>query len=131
MPRPRPWPRRIAIAGILAAAALLPLVPSAKDPGGAARIRASILATNDTAIPDDDVLIAQLQKAIDLRRREDFDRMLDARDPGELLEHATLSEVALDRNVLGPDVIFLVGDELFGYAFRPENGWGNGGADRK
>src|SRR6185503_16584794 len=41
-----------------------------------------------------------------------------------------LSEVALDRRTLGNDALFIVGDELFAYAFRPENGWGRGGADR-
>jgi len=57
--------------------------------------------TDDTAIPDDAFLRDQLEKAVDLRRREDYDRMLDARDPGELVEHATLSEAALDRRTLG------------------------------
>ncbi len=90
------------------------------------------LTASDESIPDDTVLLEQLEHAVDLRRREDFDRMLDARDPGELVEHATLSEVALDRRVLGIDSLFIVGDELFGYPFRPENGWGSGGAmDRK
>src|SRR5207245_1809614 len=65
------------------------------------------------------------------RRREFFDRVLDARDPGELVEHATLTEAALDRHKLGIDALFVVGDELFGYLFRPENGWGSGRADRK
>ncbi|TMA32176.1 MAG: hypothetical protein E6J79_19310, partial [Deltaproteobacteria bacterium] len=88
-------------------------------------------ATDDTAIPDDTVLMQELEKSIDLRRREDFDRMLDARDPGELIEHATLTEKALDRRILGIDALFVVGDELFGYLFRPENGWGSGGTDRK
>jgi mono/diheme cytochrome c family protein len=83
---------------------------------------------SDTNVPDDPVLLGQLERAIDLRRREDFDRMLDARDPGELVEHATLSDRALDRKVLGIDALFIVGDELFGYPFRPENGWGSGGA---
>ena len=90
-------------------------------------------ATDDAAIPDDTVLREQLQKAIDLRRREFFDRVLDARDPGELIEHATLTDAALDRdrNRIGNDALFVVGDELFGYLFRPENGWGSGGTDRK
>jgi len=87
--------------------------------------------TPETAIPEDTVLLKELEKAIDLRRREDFDRVLDARDPGELIEHATLTDKALDRHLLGIDALFVVGDELFGYLFRPENGWGSGGADRK
>ena len=82
----------------------------------------------EAAIPDDAVLLEQLEHATALRSRERFDRVLDARDPGELIEHATLSETALDRKVLGIDTLFIVGDELFGYAFRPENGWGSGGA---
>jgi Di-haem oxidoreductase, putative peroxidase len=92
---------------------------------------AALLTTSDAIIPDDTDLLEQLKRAVDLRRREDFDRMLDARDPGELIEHATLSEAALDRRVLGSDTLFIVGDELFGYPFRPENGWGGGGTDRR
>ncbi|MBI3769187.1 MAG: hypothetical protein HY271_11970 [Deltaproteobacteria bacterium] len=90
-------------------------------------------ATHETAIPDDTVLQEQLEKSVDLRRRETFDRVLDARDPGELVEHATLTDAALDRHILGIDALFVVGDELFGYLFRPENGWGSGsgGTDRK
>ena len=57
--------------------------------------------------------------------------MLDAHDPGELIEHATLTDVDFDHRKLGIDTLFIVGDELFGYLFRPENGWGHGGADRK
>src|ERR1043166_2738026 len=91
----------------------------------------AVFATDDTTIPDDTVLLQELEKAIELRRRETFDRVLDARDPGELIEHATLTEKALDRHLLGIDALFIVGDEMFGYLFRPENGWGSGGQDRK
>ena len=56
-----------------------------------------LAAVDESAIPDDTVLLEQLDKAIDLRRREDFDRMLDARDPGELVEHATLTEAAFEH----------------------------------
>jgi hypothetical protein len=91
--------------------------------------RSTAFATDETAIPDDTVLLEQLERALDLRHRENFDRMLDARDPGELVEHATLTDAALDRRTLGIDALFVVGDELFGYPFRPENGWG-GKADR-
>ncbi|MBI5504442.1 MAG: hypothetical protein HY899_06550 [Deltaproteobacteria bacterium] len=78
---------------------------------------------------DDPLLLEELEKALDLRMREDFDRVLDARDPGELIEHATLTDVDFDHRTLGIDTLFIVGDELFGYLFRPENGWGRGGAD--
>jgi hypothetical protein len=135
-PRARTW--RLAVLGSLAAVTLAALLvevesrradavavetaPSASRPGPAARRFA--LDEDDGALPDDIVLRDQLDKAIDLRRREDFDRMLDARDPGELIEHATLTEVDFDHRNLGIDTLFIVGDELFGYLFRPENGWG-------
>ncbi|HWP64473.1 MAG TPA: di-heme oxidoredictase family protein [Candidatus Limnocylindria bacterium] len=93
--------------------------------------RRDYFVLDDTAVPDDPGLREQIEKAVDLRLREDFDRMLDARDPGELIEHATVSETALDRNVLGIDTLFVIGDELFGYAFRPENGWGRGKGTRR
>jgi hypothetical protein len=87
---------------------------------------------DDSAVPDDTTLADELERAVELRARESFDRMLDAREEGELIEHATLSDTALDRHVLGIDTLFVVGDELFGYPFRPENGWGSGpAADRK
>ena len=89
------------------------------------------IAVDDGAVPDDPALLEQLQKAIELRQRERFDRVLDAHDPGELVEHATLNDDAFDYRQLAPDTLFVVGDELFGYLFRPENGWGHGGADRK
>src|SRR5262245_457950 len=113
--------------------ALVPLALHAKAPAGGdgAPVRAAIFETRDLTIPDDVLLLEELEKAVDLRRRESFDRVLDARDPGELVEHATLAEPALDRNVIGSDILFIVGDELFGYPFRPENGWGSGGADRQ
>jgi hypothetical protein len=85
---------------------------------------------DETALPDDAALLAELTEAVELRRREDFDRVLDARDPGELVEHATLTEVDFEHRTFGIDSLFIVGDELFSYLFRPENGWGAGGADR-
>ncbi len=82
------------------------------------------------AIPDDLVLREDLERAIDLRRREHFDRVLDANDPGELIEHARLVEPVFEKRAVGVDTLFIVGDEFFNYAFRPENGWGAGGTDR-
>ena len=129
----RAWKWSVATLGSLAAVSLgtLLIQAHAGHARGAASAGTAGFATDDTAIPDDTVLMQELEKSIDLRRREDFDRMLDARDPGELIEHATLTEKALDRRILGIDALFVVGDELFGYLFRPENGWGSGGADRK
>ena len=114
----------VAAAGLAA----LSLRADAKREAAAERAH-TVFALGDITV-DDAVLQEQLTDAIELRRREDFDRMLDARDPGELIEHATLSEPALDRGP-GADALFIIGDELFGYAFRPENGWGAGGIDRK
>src|SRR6185295_9523971 len=127
----RTWKWRVAAPGFLVAVLLgiLAIRTHARESRDAESWSAAF-ATDDAAIPDDTVLREELAKAIDLRRRENFDRVLDARDPGELLEHATLAEPALDRHTLGIDALFVVGDELFGYLFRPENGWGSGRADR-
>ena len=127
--RQRTWRWGVAILGVLAAVSLGTLAIGTDAQESATGSAA--FAMDDAAIPDDTVLREQLQKAIDLRRREFFDRVLDARDSGELIEHATLTEAALDRRQLGIDALFVVGDELFGYLFRPENGWGSGGEDRK
>ena len=131
---PRTWKwGMLATLGFLAAVTLGTLVirVRARQSQGAQAPWSAAFAADDAAIPDDTVLRAELQKAIDLRGREHFDRVLDARDPGELIEHATLTDAALDRHILGIDALFVVGDELFGYLFRPENGWGSGGEDRK
>ena len=127
----RTWTSGVVTLGLLAAASLGVVTAHARHARGTESTPGAAFGTDDTAIPDDAVLLHQLEKAIDLRRREDFDRMLDARDPGELIEHATLTEVDFDHRNLGIDTLFIVGDELFGYLFRPENGWGSGGADRK
>jgi len=128
----RSWTWGVATLGLLAVTTVGTFLLQAharrgEDP---APMGLAAFATDDTAIPDDTVLLQELEKAIELRRRETFDRVLDARDPGELIEHATLTDQALDRRLLGIDALFIVGDELFGYLFRPENGWGSGGADR-
>jgi hypothetical protein len=81
----------------------------------------------DAAIPDDTILLEQLHTASELRRRENFDHVLDGREPGELIEHATLTEMMFERSPIAIGTLFIVGDELFGYLFRPENGWGSGG----
>lgn len=119
---PRLAPTLVGAAAALAAVLLASPAGSAGDePAGLP----SIYDLSRHAPPDDSVLAEQLDGAIELRRREDFDRVLDARDPGELIEHATLTDVDFDHRSLDIDTLFIVGDELFGYAFRPENGWGN------
>jgi len=127
----------IVVPAIALAIAVFSFLPYARRPATdasstiEAAMAAAAFALPDTGVPDDIVLQQQLERAIDLRRRENFDRMLDAHDPGELIEHATLTDVDFDNRTLGIDTLFVVGDELFGYLFRPENGWGHGGADRK
>ncbi len=132
--RRRPW--AVAIGGVAAVACVL-LVAGAHarhahggESAGTTGAGDVLSMNSDASIPDDPVLLEELEKAVELRRREDFDRVLDARDPGELIEHATLTDAALDRHLLGIDALFVVGDELFGYLIRPENGWGIGGSDR-
>src|SRR5579862_3469866 len=117
------------LAVLLGLGALATLALRARTPAGA-NVDLPAFATDDAGIPDDGVLREQLQKAIDLRRREFFDRVLDARDPGELIEHATFTDAYLDTNRPGNDALFVVGDEMFGYLFRPENGWGHGPEER-
>jgi len=132
--RPRPaWKWRVVCLGLLAAASVGALAIQARThPAEVAKSPPKApFAAADRAVPDDIVLREQLDEAIDLRSRERFDRVLDAHDPGELVEHATLTEAVLDRGIVGLDTLFIVGDELFGYLFRPENGWGSGGTDRK
>src|SRR5436853_6464041 len=52
----------------------------------------ALRAGYDEAIPDDTALRDGLARAVDLRRRAHFDRVLDAREPGELSEPATRTE---------------------------------------
>jgi hypothetical protein len=127
--RMRQW-RLAALRGIGLAVAFLSTPAQAQQAASDSNWIAGF-ATHEEAIPDDTVLLEQLQQAIDLRGRETFDRVLDARDPGELIEHATLTEVDFQHSKLDIEALKVVGDELFGYLFRPENGWGRGGADRK
>src|SRR5262245_13955768 len=92
VPLPRPWP---SVFGSLRLVAwiLLALVAAGWMGGTWMRAHAraerrgaaapsSAFAIDDRAIPDEGVLREQLEEAIELRRREDYDRMLDARDPG-------------------------------------------------
>ncbi len=52
--------------------------------------------------------------------------MLDAREPGELLAHAMVTSVHRSREDYPLEALFVAGDELFEYSFRPEDGLGNG-----
>src|SRR5437870_13613237 len=101
----RRWPWGAATLGLLAAVSLGTLViqAHARHTRDAASAWSAGFATDDTAIPDDTVLMQELEKSIDLRRREDFDRLLGARDRGERIEHATLTEKALVRRGLASD----------------------------
>lgn len=76
-------------------------------------------------IPDDATLLQQIQEAARLRQGSNYDSYLDAVDPGEGIEHATFTQLAIDAQKPGIDLLFAVGDELFEYEFRTENGLGN------
>jgi hypothetical protein len=118
--RPRWW-----VAVTLAGLAAVPWVLRA-DAKRDAPSPSAVYALDQSNVPDDALLLEQLADAVELRHRETFDRMLDAKEAGELIEHATLTEVDFDHRTLGIDTLFIVGDELFAYLFRPENGWGRG-----
>ena len=76
--------------------------------------------------PTDEFLRGELGDALALHHRELFDRNFDAYDPGELREHASYSQHAIDAKQLGAADFFRAGDDMFGYLFRLENGLGNG-----
>ena len=57
---------------------------------------------------------------------EDFDHVLDAREPGEPIEHATLTDGDFDRRTLGIERWFIVGDGLFGYPVQARDRLGLG-----
>ncbi len=116
-------------------AVLLPVLtscappPAAESPGWSDRRApvASRLPWSDLDLPPppDPVLLDEIREALDFRQREDFDRFLDAVEPGELIEHATVTQLGVDKGVYDIDALFVFGDELFEYEFRPENGLGN------
>jgi len=90
----------------------------------------SALLAEEIAIPDDQELAAQIAVALEVKRRGDAERAIDALEPGEQLSHATLSQVALDREVFTLTDLFQRGDDLFAYTFRTEQGLGNALAGR-
>ncbi len=106
----------------LAIAVVLAVACDARTHTGTSR---SELLGELLVIPSDHELELEILDALDKKRRADLDRSLDAKEPGEQLEHATLSQIALDRQVFTLDDMFRVGDDLFAYQFRPEQGLGN------
>lgn len=113
---------------LLGACAASDVTPVVRQPRGtsAALERDERWVHTRLAIPEDDVLAREIAAALDLRRHSEFERALDAKEQGELLEHATMSQITLDRGIFGLDALFVVGDELFDYEFRPGQGLGNG-----
>ncbi len=77
-------------------------------------------------IPSDSRLLAEMAEAEEFRLASNFDLYFDAVDPGEGIEHATFSQLAIEAKTPSIDVLFAVGDELFEYAFRTQDGHGNG-----
>lgn len=108
----------------LAAASLVLLAVSVT--GEPARWTPASLIDGPLRVPDDHSLQAEIAEALDFRIREEHDLLLDAWEPGELITHARLTQDLLEFRPYGIDALFIVGDELFEYAFRPEDGLGNG-----
>jgi hypothetical protein len=120
-------PVRTGALAVLAGAALATGSCDATAP--AAPVRATGL-DEVLALPDDHQLAAELTDALALKRRGDLERAVDALEPGEQLSHASLSQIALDRGVFTNADLFVAGDDLFAYGFRPEQGLGNALAGR-
>ncbi|TFH19267.1 MAG: hypothetical protein E4H03_13985, partial [Myxococcales bacterium] len=82
MPSPRPTRKRgaagLALLAVLlmAALAMPPFPVRAVQGAGVESTPREWFVTDETAIPDETVLQEQLDRAVDLREREDFDRML-------------------------------------------------------
>lgn len=72
--------------------------------------------------PPEAALAAAVEGALEFRLRAENDRLLDARDPGEQLAHLQLPLEALEAQLLAPEALFILGDELFEYEFRAEFG---------
>ena len=114
-------PRALALGFVLTAAAACDATP---PPPGVPT--ASAWFDEALTIPSDHDLEAEVRDALGKKRREDQERALDAKEPGEQLEHATLTQQALDSGRMTHGDLFRIGDDLFAYQFRPENGLGNG-----
>ena len=71
-----------------------------------------------------DWLQNELTEASERYFAEQYEISLDAFDPGELLEHSTLTQIAIEQGAFSNQDLFRFGDELFEYHFRPEDGWG-------
>ncbi len=103
--------------------ALVGCYDPAKPPPRASSLSESLV------IPSDQQLGIEIEEAIARKRLADFERAFEAFEPGEQLEHARLTQIALDRNVFTIEDLFLRGDDLFAYSFRPRDGLGNGLAE--
>jgi mono/diheme cytochrome c family protein len=90
--------------------------------------RASSLSES-LVLPSDQDLALEIDDAVGRKRRADFERAIEAKEPGESLEHARLTQLALDRQTFTIEDLFLRGDDMFALSFRPEDGLGNGLAD--
>jgi mono/diheme cytochrome c family protein len=76
-------------------------------------------------LPDDAQLLEEIAAAREFRLGSNFDRNLDAIDPGEAAEHSIHMQRSIDGQEPNLDLLFAFGDELFEYEFRVENGLGN------
>ncbi len=120
----------IALAGVLALG--FSLGACRRDPDAQAALRPTPLpfAPAHPELPDDATILQEMQVAIERSQRAHYEQIFDAIDPGEGIEEATFTQLAIDAQSPGIDLLFAVGDELFDYEFRVENGLGNGLAGR-
>ena len=95
------------------------------------RIEAHALRARDPlprgAIPSDDELRVEFADALAKKQRDELDRARAAAAPGELIEHATLNQIALDRvDLHARSQCSPSATEPFAYAFGRRSGLGNG-----
>ncbi len=102
------------------------LLLASTDAGAIEREDLAAWASGAPPIPSDVELQAQLAEAVELRQRREVVRVLEAKEPGELLEDARLTQQALDLGAYGLDALFVVGDDLFDFPFSLREGLGNG-----
>ena len=134
-PEPRQRPRRTWVragASALVVIALGVVSVALRPPHAHGDARATplpaVFATSDAAIPDDTVLLraARARRSTSAAARTSTACSTRAIPASWSSTRRSPRWTSIDRNLLGIDTLFIVGDELFGYLFRPENGWGSG-----
>jgi len=112
-------------------ASLIALLAACESAGDAAYVDVhSRILDEQIRLPSDDEIDRLRPDAPRIERTGDLGLAPGRKEPGHTPAHATASQVALDRGIFGPDDLLRVGDALFAYPFRPEQGLGNALAGR-